>query len=736
MNPESKQFAFGPFTLDPANRRLLRDEKPAHIGPKAFDILAYLAENNRRLITRDELMKSIWPDSVVEDANLTVNISLLRKVLGSRDNGEPYIETVPRKGYRFNAEVTIIAPAQHGIDLPVTDTTTSELAVPPIIHNGSSFRLAAWILFATAVIIILSLATSWFQSRRTDAFAPVRQRRLTSFAPENAVTAAAISTGAKFIAYANREGLFVQVIASAETHALQLPQPRFRVSSISWFPDSAKILIDGANPGDDGPSLWMVPVIGSARPVKVGSYGPGFVSPDGMRIALRTNRDSIPLILVMDYRTAKPRVLATGSGDEVFGDPAWTLDGRGILFIRYTWNPEGRNNTGAIDFCDLATSRCRTIFSGSDFTGAIAELAGGRIVYSRLLGANPSAYGGELLQLPADSRTRNPAPRVIADWSAPITDLSVSHDGKHLVFRDLIVEHNVYLGDLGNGGKILLEPHAITFGMGREDFPRAWRADSRALFIDSNRNGNWEIFERQLDGTSDTAFITGIDDAFSPRVSPDGKWLLYFERPRDWHEPQPVKLERVPISRGLPEPVLTASNCSQWGLRFECPRGGSVCVLAQREANDIVFRAFSPSQGFIDGGRSFGRHPFGSHPTGWSISPDGSRLAWVSFDAGKALIHLIPLRGGKQTSVSVPGWSHLHAIAWAPSGSGWFAVAQFHTSWSLLYIAPRGDGKQLLKVDSRFAPDVFPSPDGRRLAFSEEGFASNVWLWENFRPGA
>jgi DNA-binding winged helix-turn-helix (wHTH) protein/tetratricopeptide (TPR) repeat protein len=99
-------FEFGTFRLDVDGHLLLRDGKPVSLTPKAFDILLYLVRNPGRLSTRDELMKAVWPDSFVEETNLTVNISFLRKTLGEMEGGEPYIETVPRKGYRFNASVS------------------------------------------------------------------------------------------------------------------------------------------------------------------------------------------------------------------------------------------------------------------------------------------------------------------------------------------------------------------------------------------------------------------------------------------------------------------------------------------------------------------------------------------------------------------------------------------------------------------------------------------------------
>ncbi|MGO9561333.1 MAG: winged helix-turn-helix domain-containing protein [Candidatus Korobacteraceae bacterium] len=99
-----KYFRFGAFRLYPTEHLLLREEAAVPLAPKAFDILLYLVQNSGHLVKRDVLMEAIWPDSFVEETNLTVNISLLRKALETGD--QPYIETIPRKGYRFTAEVT------------------------------------------------------------------------------------------------------------------------------------------------------------------------------------------------------------------------------------------------------------------------------------------------------------------------------------------------------------------------------------------------------------------------------------------------------------------------------------------------------------------------------------------------------------------------------------------------------------------------------------------------------
>jgi DNA-binding winged helix-turn-helix (wHTH) protein len=99
-------YQFHRFRLDPSQHLLLHEGKPVPLTPKAFELLTILLENSGLLLTKDELMRRLWPDSFVEEANLTVNISALRKALGDSQDGQQFIETVPKHGYRFSAAVT------------------------------------------------------------------------------------------------------------------------------------------------------------------------------------------------------------------------------------------------------------------------------------------------------------------------------------------------------------------------------------------------------------------------------------------------------------------------------------------------------------------------------------------------------------------------------------------------------------------------------------------------------
>src|SRR5918911_127914 len=102
-------YEFGPFRIDAAKRLLLREGEALALTPKAFDTLLALVERAGQLVTKDELMSRLWPDTFVEEGSLTRNISALRKALGEHPREHRYIVTVPGQGYRFVARVAPLA---------------------------------------------------------------------------------------------------------------------------------------------------------------------------------------------------------------------------------------------------------------------------------------------------------------------------------------------------------------------------------------------------------------------------------------------------------------------------------------------------------------------------------------------------------------------------------------------------------------------------------------------------
>jgi DNA-binding winged helix-turn-helix (wHTH) protein/TolB-like protein/Flp pilus assembly protein TadD len=163
--PGTAPYAFGPFLLDTRERRLLRDGKVVPLTLKAFDLLQVLVENRGHLLHKEELLRRVWPDAVVEENNLTVTISALRKALDEGPTDRQYIETVPRRGYRFVADFR--AP-----------TVTPETAPGPGRRRARALVLGGVVLAALGAA---ALAWVWKRSTPDATGMPVRSMAVLPF---------------------------------------------------------------------------------------------------------------------------------------------------------------------------------------------------------------------------------------------------------------------------------------------------------------------------------------------------------------------------------------------------------------------------------------------------------------------------------------------------------------------------------------------------------------------------
>jgi len=101
-------YEFGPFRVDPEKETVVRAGEPVSLTPKTFQILLVLIRNSNDVVTKDDLMKTVWPDTFVEEANLSRNVFMLRKALGDTADDRRYIVTVPGRGYRLTEDVRLV----------------------------------------------------------------------------------------------------------------------------------------------------------------------------------------------------------------------------------------------------------------------------------------------------------------------------------------------------------------------------------------------------------------------------------------------------------------------------------------------------------------------------------------------------------------------------------------------------------------------------------------------------
>jgi DNA-binding winged helix-turn-helix (wHTH) protein len=145
-------YEFGSFRVDPAKQLVLHEGEPVPLTPKAFQLLLVLVSRCNEIVTKDELMKAVWPDTFVEETNLSRNIFALRKALGETEQNR-FIITVPGRGYRFSEHVRLISEPE----LTIVAASYSKVQVQ--IRETKPW---AWILVAVAVVLAISAGAARF----------------------------------------------------------------------------------------------------------------------------------------------------------------------------------------------------------------------------------------------------------------------------------------------------------------------------------------------------------------------------------------------------------------------------------------------------------------------------------------------------------------------------------------------------------------------------------------------
>jgi DNA-binding winged helix-turn-helix (wHTH) protein/Tol biopolymer transport system component len=318
MPVEKNQFyRFGSFRLDPAKRILLRGQKSVPLMPKAFDTLLVLVQNRDRMVGKEELMKALWPDSFVEEANLPQNVAVLRRALGDSPGQHRYIVTIPGRGYRFAAKVS---EETEEVNTPLVVERHSH---PRVVIEESRFpdvrtqARPAWRTVARWAMPAAFLA--FFSALIGSAFVPATAPRVTS---TTRLTQSGriddwgnLVTDGRRIYFLERDGAHWNLM---ETSTQGGVSQRFR----TVFPGSNAQIMDISKDlsqalvstfvmrGTEMP-LWTLPVQGGA-PHRVGDIKTKYAvwAPDGRQILYAHDND----LLITDVDGKHTHKLATALG--------------------------------------------------------------------------------------------------------------------------------------------------------------------------------------------------------------------------------------------------------------------------------------------------------------------------------------------------------------------------------------------------------------------------------------
>jgi len=170
--PLPRQFLFGDFCLDAEQRALFRQGQLVALTPKSLETLLFLVERHGRIVDKQELLDAVWPGTFVEEGSLARNVSVLRKTLSGQDDGQSFIETIPKRGYRFVAPVTLNGSDSSKVP-PASSVITDEPAVasgtPVSAHRAETKKLSAirrWLAWATIALGVAVLLAYWLLAGR------------------------------------------------------------------------------------------------------------------------------------------------------------------------------------------------------------------------------------------------------------------------------------------------------------------------------------------------------------------------------------------------------------------------------------------------------------------------------------------------------------------------------------------------------------------------------------------
>jgi Tol biopolymer transport system component/DNA-binding winged helix-turn-helix (wHTH) protein len=671
-------LAFGAFELDRAEGLLFRGGELVPLPPKSLRTLVVLIESGGRLMTKDELMKAIWPDTFVEEHNLTLNIHILRKALNTPGGPEGYIETIPRRGYRFIASVhePPVAPEKGDNRL--------------FSRKKGTTRVAWTLLLVTAVVAVAGAAASRLFAGRTNIDAGPDLVRLTDNVADDHQPDVS-PDGRHIVFVSNRDGGKgeIYVMDAGGTHPRNLTNDPGNDDTPAWSPDGRRIAFESDRRGPI--EIFVMDADGSHQtPLAPGARAAW--SPDGRHLAYQCLVDGHSEIFTIDANGGTPRRLTFDRDFD--GDPSWSPDGAALAFTSSkgdrlqidvmrldgggrtaltnagnnslpSWSPDNRilftsdrEGMGALYVMEADGALQHRVEEGQSAEGGWWP-GGHAVVFQSERDGNSEIYRLRLTHEP-DGAVR--LTRHVGDDDFPVW----SADGRSIAFesnRD--GKPNVFVMD-ADGGNVRNISRS-----GAADLQPAWSGDGRRIAFATDRAGGFSIDVMNVDGSSVTRVTSGPHDS-APRWSPDGSSLCFSRDLGIWITP-------VEVDAGAPRRIADGISCawSSDGSRLIVDRDedGTRQIYSVAVAGNDSIRLTSPGHG--NGGPA--------------VSRDGSRIAFNSNQDGFGFgIFVMAPDGTSQTRVT--GWRTFdeHA-AWSADGK-WIAFTSNRDGNLEIYKVPAPAG--------------------------------------------
>jgi len=744
----SKHFyEFGPFRIDLTERVLLRNGQPVQLTPKAFETLLVLVQHCGHVVGKDELMNRIWPDTFVEEVGLARNISALRKVLEDETDQHQYIDSVPKRGYRFKAEVREWEegalglaeqrkqpPASAVLSAPGTQTQNSSLKEASAIKSETTLgtRFPRWIWVMALLASLSAVGLGWWLARtgtRTAEVAPVvvpltrypGVEAHPSFSPD----------GNQVVFSWNGEkqdnfDIYVKLIGSGSQ--LRLTQAPEADSNPAWSPDGRSIAFLREGPSGNasvfltsplGPPERQVALISPKGNYKAGAWESGLAwSPDGRSLVCsHRNSDQEPLGLFLLSVESGEKLRLT-LPEKMFFDsqPAFSPDGRTLAFVRNV-------GLGVRDIYLLPLSKDfhpageprRLTFENRLVFRPAWTLDGQQIIFSSGPFLSPNLF--------RVATSGSGKPQRLATIGEDGSEVAISHRTQRLVYTREWNDQNIWRLEIPDSSQRKKVSAAPLINSTRVDFLPEFSPDGKKIAFSSNRGGDFEIWICDGDGSNQQQLTSrGVSCGF-PRWSPDGQQIAFASGASapPWH------IYLLSINGGKPKPLTTglATNAHpNWS------RDGRWIYFSSDRSGDWQIWKVPASGGDVV--RVTRKGGFGAFE-----SPDSQWVYYSKNDRAPSLWR-VPKNGGDESEVleSVAAFAFVilrEGIYFCPrlqpAGTHRFGVSSIRFSdFATKRI------RTVLEGERAISRGLSVSPDGKQILYSQiDQEGSDLMLVENFR---
>jgi serine/threonine protein kinase len=572
-------------------------------------------------------------------------------------------------------------------------------------------RRSGWVL-ATGIALISAIAASvylWSSWWRT----PEREivpTRLTTNSSDYPVQAFTLSADGKFLAYTDVDGIHVKRLDTGESRLL--PDTKNMFVEL-WSKDGATLTASRVGSAFDQEVFYRVSVLGGP-PQPTGSSS---LSPDGEWLV---------------KRDGSLYTIARASG----GPPRKVWDSADGNVLDTAFSPDGRHLAGTIQkpsgfellAGDIETGKVSTIVpSQPRALRGVTWLGDRRLLFAQ---AEPPPRIAEwnLWEVQLDARTGAAVnrPRQVTHWTNFwIFGLSSSTNGGRVCFLKQESQTDVYLLALRRGGEVgparrLTQDESF-------DYPSGWMPDSRTVLFASNRNNNTAaIFKQQIDSATAELVAPGPHWQFSPKISPDGRWIIYVVFVR---QEQHWTVQRIPIGGGTPELVFRTDRFVSSIQCATVPAGP--CIINERvNARDSVEQTVSLFDPVGGRGRELTQARIAS-VSGADISPDGTRIAFIVAGTPTNRIRVLTINGKLEREILATPARALNAISWDVDGRGFFGSdTPGAVRSAFLHIGLNGHARELWTQPGFHEMWGYGSRDGKYVAVAGTTHAANVWSIE------